>query len=184
MAKREATKMRLHHIYYYYSSCNALQLPSKYKSEPSPTSADACGEVTGCTASCQEVSTCSTRGGSQGIYITFASTKQVNKTEPTLALKHRVDFQNRGTSGLKIGHVPVKNFKKRRKKVQFLNFFISGRRVHDHSIYSISWYLGWSLGVPGSIPRPLQTHSWHHVHSTSRLWWTQTLVCWHGQNTG
>ena len=54
---------------------------------PSPTSADACGEVTGFDASCQEVGICSTRGGSQGMYIIFAFTKQVNKAEPTLALK-------------------------------------------------------------------------------------------------
>ena len=39
-----------------------------FESEPSPTSADACGEVTGCTASCQEVGTCSTRSESQGTY--------------------------------------------------------------------------------------------------------------------
>ena len=56
--------------------------------EPSPTSADAGGEATGCNAGCQEVSRCSTRGGSQGMYITFASSK-MNKVEPTLALKPR-----------------------------------------------------------------------------------------------
>ena len=44
-----------------------------------PTSADACGEVTSCDAGCQEVGRCSTRGGFQGMYITFASAKQVNK---------------------------------------------------------------------------------------------------------
>ena len=32
---------------------------------------------------------CNTRGGSQGMYITFASAKIVNKGEPTLALKPR-----------------------------------------------------------------------------------------------
>ena len=47
-----------------------------FKSEPSPTSADACGEVTGCTVCHQEVGMCSTRGGSQGMYITFTSTKK------------------------------------------------------------------------------------------------------------
>ena len=31
------------------------------------------GEVTGCDAGCQEVGTCSTRGGSQGMYITFTA---------------------------------------------------------------------------------------------------------------
>ena len=57
-----------------------------FEYEPSPTSTDACGEVTGCAACCQEVSRCNTRGGSQGMYITFASTKG-NKAEVTLALK-------------------------------------------------------------------------------------------------
>ena len=40
-----------------------------------PTFADACGEVTSCSVSHQEAGTCSTRGGSQGMYITFASRK-------------------------------------------------------------------------------------------------------------
>ena len=87
-----------------------------FKSEPTPTSADACGEVTRCNAGCQEVSRYSTRGGSQGIYITFASAKQVNKAEPTLALKPRgeetsLEIQNRGTSGHRNRtHVSAKNF--------------------------------------------------------------------------
>ena len=34
-----------------------------------PTSADACGEKTGCDDGRQEVTTCSTRGGTQGMYI-------------------------------------------------------------------------------------------------------------------
>ena len=45
-----------------------------------------------CDVSCQEVSRCSARGGSEGImYITFASTKKLNKAELTLALKPRGD---------------------------------------------------------------------------------------------
>ena len=32
-----------------------------FESDPSPTSADACGEVTGCNAGHQEVGRCSTR---------------------------------------------------------------------------------------------------------------------------
>ena len=63
-----------------------------FESEPTTTSADACGEVTGCNAGHQEVGRCSTRGGSQGMYITFASAKQVNKAESTLALKTRGDI--------------------------------------------------------------------------------------------
>ena len=45
-----------------------------FESDPSPISADACGEVTGCNADCQEVDTCSTRGESQGC--TLHSPKQ------------------------------------------------------------------------------------------------------------
>ena len=59
-----------------------------FKSEPTPTSADACWELTGCDADHQDFSRCSTRGGSQQMYITFASTK-ANKAEPTMALKPR-----------------------------------------------------------------------------------------------
>ena len=67
------------------------------------------GEVTGCEASCQEVSRCSTRGGSQGIYITFASAK-VNKAEPTLVLKPIGEVTRnpkQDSSGPKKGHVYV-----------------------------------------------------------------------------
>ena len=48
---------------------------SPFKSEPTRTSADAHGEVTSFSASHQEVSRYSTRGGSEGMYITFASAK-------------------------------------------------------------------------------------------------------------
>ena len=48
-----------------------------FESEPSPTSADACREVTSCTAGHQEVDMCSTRGGSQGMYITFTPAKKI-----------------------------------------------------------------------------------------------------------
>ena len=77
------------------------------KPKPIPTSADACGEVTGHHAGCQDVGRCSTRVGSQGTYITFTSAK-VNKAAPTLALKPREmspEIQNRGTSGPKIGQM-------------------------------------------------------------------------------
>ena len=69
------------------------------KSEPSPTSADACEEATGYDAGHQEVSMCSTRGGSQGMYITFASAKKVNKAEPTLALNPRGDITRNQKQG-------------------------------------------------------------------------------------
>ena len=48
---------------------------------PSPTSANACGEVTGCAADHQKVSKCSTRGGSLGMYITLVSTKKPQKIQ-------------------------------------------------------------------------------------------------------
>ena len=56
-----------------------------------PTSAHAFGEVTRCHAGCEDVGRCSTRGGSQGMYITFASAK-ANNAKPTLALKPRGDI--------------------------------------------------------------------------------------------
>ena len=50
--------------------------------DPKPiiSPADACGEGTGCHTCHQEVGRCSTRGASQGMYITFASAK-VNKAK-------------------------------------------------------------------------------------------------------
>ena len=89
-----------------------------FESESSPTCADAYGEVTNCNANFQEVSKCSTRGGSWGMCITFASEKQANKAEPTLSLKSRAEemspeIQNRGTNDHKIGHMcPPKTLKK------------------------------------------------------------------------
>ena len=60
-----------------------------------------------CNAGCHEVSRCSTRDGSQGMYFTFAATK-TNKAEPTLALKPRGNLtRNPCTSGSKIGQVYV-----------------------------------------------------------------------------
>ena len=44
-----------------------------FESKASLTSADACGEVTSCAGNHQEVSMCSTGGGSHGKYITFTS---------------------------------------------------------------------------------------------------------------
>ena len=62
----------------WHNGCTFIFCPSdcKFESEPSPTSADAFGEVTGCPAGCQEVSTSSTRAGSWVMYITFTSTKK------------------------------------------------------------------------------------------------------------
>ena len=49
-------------------------------------------------AGCQEISICSNRGGSHGMYITFASGK-VNKAEPTLALNPRGDVTRNPKQG-------------------------------------------------------------------------------------
>ena len=66
--------------------------------EPIPTSAQACGEATGCHAGHREVGRCSTRGGSQGMYITFTSTK-VNKAEPIHVLKPRINVTSNPKHG-------------------------------------------------------------------------------------
>ena len=56
------------HIKCFYTKLGSAFVfcPSEYpfESEPSPTFADACGEVTDCTAGCQEAGMYSTRGGS------------------------------------------------------------------------------------------------------------------------
>ena len=44
-----------------------------FESEPTPTSADVCEEVTGCTVDHHEVGRCSIRGGSHGMYIILTS---------------------------------------------------------------------------------------------------------------
>ena len=48
-------------------------------------------------AGCQEVGTCSARGGSQGTYITFSYTMQIR--QPTLALKPRGDITRNPKQG-------------------------------------------------------------------------------------
>ena len=63
----------------------------------------------------QEVGTCSTRGGSQGMCITFVSTMQIRQNPLWLLNPEETssEIQNRGTSGPKIGRVNVsdkKNF--------------------------------------------------------------------------
>ena len=53
-----------------------------FESKPSPTFADGHGEVTGYAAGHQEVDTCSTTGGYQGMYITFTSAKMGIRKNP------------------------------------------------------------------------------------------------------
>ena len=74
----------------------AWLIPSQFL----PLLKHACREATSHHAGHQEVGRCSTRGGSQGIYITFASTKE--NLEVT-----SLEIQNSGTSVPKIGHVYV-----------------------------------------------------------------------------
>ena len=90
-----------------------------FKSEPSPTSADACGEVTDCTAGCQKVSMCSTRGGSQGIYITCASAMQVRQKTHSGFEIHRRHHQKSKTGvpvAPKKDMCPPKTLKNKNKK--------------------------------------------------------------------
>ena len=53
-----------------------------FESKPSPNSANACGKVTSCAAGCQKVGRGSTRRGSWGMYITFASAKKQIRQNP------------------------------------------------------------------------------------------------------
>ena len=69
-----------------------------FESEPSPTSK------------------CSTRGGSWGMYTTFASTKKQIRQNPLWLWNPEEmtpEIQNRGTSGPQKGHVFAKNFFKK-----------------------------------------------------------------------
>ena len=95
-----------------------------FESKPSPTSADAYGEVTGCAAGHQEIGTCSTRDGSQGMYITFTSTKKSIRQNPLWLWNPKEmspEIQNWGTSGPQKRQVSAKNFfVKKKKKVQNL----------------------------------------------------------------
>ena len=59
-----------------------------------PTSADACGEVTGCVAGCQAVGMCSTRGGSRGNVHYIVSTKKQIRQKTIWLLNPEI--QNRG----------------------------------------------------------------------------------------
>ena len=76
----------------------------------------------------QEVSKCSTRGESWGMYSTFTSAKIANQAEPTLALKPRGDVTRnpkQGTSGPKKRTcVLPKTFLKKTKKTNFFKKFL------------------------------------------------------------
>ena len=91
-----------------------------FKSEPSPTYADACGEVTGCAADCQKFSMCSTRGGSPGNVHYIHRHKKWIRQKPTLALNPRGDVTRNPKQGYwqppKRTCMSTKNFIKERKK--------------------------------------------------------------------
>ena len=75
-------------------------------------------EVTACDTGHQEVGTCSTSGGSQGMYITFTTAKKKsNKAEPTPKLKTQRRCYPKSKIGVPLapqkGNVcPPKTFKK------------------------------------------------------------------------
>ena len=77
------------------------------------TSATVCGDRTGCDAGRQEVGTCNTRGGSQGMY-NISPLQKANKAEPTLALKPRGDVPRNPKQGYQWSQnrtcVSAKNF--------------------------------------------------------------------------
>ena len=80
---------------------------------------------------------CSTRGGSEGMYTTFASTMQIKQNPLWLCNPEEMspEIQNRGTHGPKIGHcecVRQKNFSKKRKKRK--------NETSSHSNLSKSYY--------------------------------------------
>ena len=64
-----------------YIHTNSANL-NPFEFEPTLTFVDVCGEVTGCAAGQQEVSLCSTIGVSQGMSITFSSTKNQIRQSP------------------------------------------------------------------------------------------------------
>ena len=73
----------------------------------------------------QEVGKCSTRGGSRGMYVTFASAQIANKAEPTPVLNPRGDVTKNPKQGYqwpqKRTCVSAKNVKTKRKKKQLIS---------------------------------------------------------------
>ena len=71
----------------------------------------------------QEVGMYSTRGGSQGMYITFTSTQKMNEAEPTLSLKPRGHVTRNPKTGVSVAPqkdmCPPKTLKKYSRTVTF-----------------------------------------------------------------
>ena len=70
-------------------------------------------------ASRQEVGKCSTRGGSQGTYITFASAMRIR--QPTLALKPRGDVTRNPKQGPQNRTCVHQKLKKKKKKMTIMS---------------------------------------------------------------
>ena len=77
-----------------------------------------CGEVTSCTAGCQEVGMCSNRSESRGMY--NIRLRQVRIRQDQLWLSNpeetSLEIQNRGASGPTKGQLSAKNIKNRSVK--------------------------------------------------------------------
>ena len=88
---------------------------------------------------------CSTRGGSQGMYITFASAMRTRQNPLWLWNPEETspEIQNRGTSGLKIGHVNAsdKKTKKKKKNIngKFKKAIATGSRINGWANSRWSW---------------------------------------------
>ena len=98
--------------------------------------------------------TCSTRGGSQEMYITFASAMWIRQNPLWLWNPEETspEIQNRGTSGPKIGHVNVSDKKTGKKILESLCWIIHTRSTckfkADHKYNSRNIFPGqrnWQL---------------------------------------
>ena len=85
---------------------------------------------------------CSTRGGSQEMYITFASAMRIRQNHSGFETQRRrhQKSKNRGTIGPKIGHVNVSDKKKKKKKFH-LRIFVRLRHC------ATEWRWRGKLGV-------------------------------------
>ena len=90
-------------------------LTQRYSESTSPLLATVCVDRTGSCAGCQDIGRCSTRSGSQGMYIMFASAMQIR--QPSLTLKPRGDVTRNPKQGYQWPqnrtHVSAKNFLKK-----------------------------------------------------------------------
>ena len=98
-----------------------------FESESSPTSAHACGEVTGCVLAAKK-SACVAPEVDLGECTLHSPLQKVNKAEPTLALNPRWDITSNPKQEYQWpqkGLVSAKNFKKRKGNHSFILLFSS-----------------------------------------------------------